>query len=353
VAQVRVMYYINQFFAGIGGEEKADVQLDYHNGPLGPGNRLQVLLEDAAEIVVTVHCGDNYFSEHRDEVLASILEISNDYNVKIVIAGPAFLAGRYGFACVEVCHFLSTAVDLYCVTGMSADNPAVLGYKQYKDKRVFLFPTSDTTAGMDDALRTMASFVSKLAAGVERGLASEEGYIPRGIRVPSVANKSGAQRSIDTLLRKIAGYSVDTEIAFEISEIVPAAPPLVNLKHAHIALISTAGVHTAGNPYGFKALSNTQWRKYFVGDLNSMQDGRWCVIHGGTSTMFMSDNPNYAVPLDVCRELEKEGMFASLYSNFYGTTGVAASVPAMQAIGREIVGDMKAEGVNGALLVST
>ena len=57
--KVRVMHYINQFFAGIGAEEKADVPVDFREGPIGPGKRLQELLGDSAEIVVTVYCGDS------------------------------------------------------------------------------------------------------------------------------------------------------------------------------------------------------------------------------------------------------------------------------------------------------
>ena len=43
MGKVRVMHYVNQFFAGVGGEDKADVPLDFREGSLGPGNRLQAL----------------------------------------------------------------------------------------------------------------------------------------------------------------------------------------------------------------------------------------------------------------------------------------------------------------------
>ena len=67
----------------------------------------------------------------------------------------------------------------------------------------------------------------------------------------------------------------------------------------------------------------------------------------------MSSNPNYGVPLDACRELEREGAFGKLCSYFYGTTGVGALILGMQAIGRDIAADLQAEGVDGVLLVST
>ena len=34
---IRVVHYINQFFAGVGGEEKADYQPETREGAVGPG----------------------------------------------------------------------------------------------------------------------------------------------------------------------------------------------------------------------------------------------------------------------------------------------------------------------------
>ncbi len=353
MAKVRLLHFVNQFFAGIGGEEKADVPVDSREGPLGPGKRVQDLLGDSAEIVVTAYCGDNYFAEHRDEALASILQIARDYDVKMLVAGPAFASGRYGFASAEVCHALSTQAGLYGITGMHIENPGVEFYKQYKDKKVFVFPTSEAVSGMEDALSKMSQCVSKLASGAIMGSASEEGYIPRGFRLNEFVSKSGVERAIDMLLDKLAGRPYVTEIAVESLEQTPPAPPIANLSDACLALVSTSGVVPPGNPDGFKVFRNTQWRKYPIDKLSSMKDAGWDVIHGGYNTVFMHANPNYGVPLDACRELEREGAFARLYPYFYATTGVQALISAMQAVGKEIALDMKAEGVDAALLVST
>jgi len=347
------MHYLNQFFAGMGGEEKADTPLGVYEEPAGPGKRLQALLGNSAEIVVTSYCGDNYFHEHYDEVLEKILQTAKDQDVQMVLAGPAFAAGRYGSACVEVCHHMSTAVSSYGVTGMYVENPGVDAYRQYKDRRVFVLPTSDAIAGMEDALSRMARFASKLASGSTVGSASEEGYIPRGFRPQEVVSKSGVERAIDMLVNKVAGHPFATEVPIAKLEEIPVAPRITNLKDACLALVSTSGVTMAGNPYGFTAYRNTQFKKYPIEKLNSMLDAKWDVIHGGYDTGEMYDNPNFGVPLDAARILEKEGVFARLYPYFYGTTGVQALISAMEAVGREIATDLKAEGVDGVLLVST
>ena len=351
--RIRVMHYLNQFFAGMGSEEKADVPVGSREGAVGPGKRLQALLGETAEIVVTVYCGDDNFPVHHDEALASILQTAKDQDVNMVVAGPAFNAGRYGFACIEVCHFLSTSLGLDCVTGMYTENPAVEGYRQYKDRRVFALPTAESTRDMENALSRMAQFVSKLASGSPMGSASEEGYIPRGLRVHEFVSKSGTDRAVDMLLDRLAGRPFATEVPIERLEVIPIPPRITNLTDAHLALVSTSGVNPPGNPDRFTQGKNTRWGKYTIGKLNAMKDVKWDVIHSGYNTCFMYDNPNFGVPLDVCREMEKEGVFAKLHPYFYGTSGGGGTISDMQAIGKEMASDMKAEGIDAVLLVST
>ena len=353
MAGARVMHYLNQFFAGMGAEDKTDLPPDFRKGALGLGKRLQSLLGDSAKIVVTTYCGDNYFAENTDKALEAILEIAKDHDVEIVVAGPAFAAGRYGFACSEVCHFLSASAGLCCLTGMFPENPGVDGYRQYKDKGVFLLPTSDAITGMEEALLRMAKFISKLASGSAIGLAAKEGYLPRGIRLDVDVSKIGAERAIDMLKDKLAGRTFETEIPYESFEEVAIPRAIANIKDAYIALASSTGLTTAGNPYGFKMFRNTKFEKYPIGNMNSMKEAGWDVLHGGYGTTFMLNNPNYGVPLDAARELEGEDAFGRLYPYFYGTTGVEGVISAMEDIGRGIVADMKAEGVDAVLLVST
>ena len=353
MAETRIMHYLNQFFAGVGAEDKTDTPPDFREGALGLGKRLQSLLGDSAKIVVTTYCGDNYFAENTDKALEAILEIAKDHDVEIVVAGPAFAAGRYGFACSEACHFLSASAGLRCLTGMFPENPGVDGYRQYKDKGVFLLPTSDALTGMEEALLRMAKFISKLASGSAIGSAAEEGYLPRGIRLDVDVSKIGAGRAIDMLLDRLAGRSFASEIPYESFEEIPVASPITDIKDACVALASSSGVTAAGNPYGFKMFRNTKFEKYPVSNMNTMKEAGWDILHGGYGTDFMLANPNYGVPLDASRELENEGAFGRLYTYFYGTTGVDGILSDMKNIGRGMVADMKNEGVDAVLLVST
>ena len=55
--KIRVVHYLNQFFAQIGGEDKADVGLAFKDGPAGPGRALQQALGDNGEVVATARRG--------------------------------------------------------------------------------------------------------------------------------------------------------------------------------------------------------------------------------------------------------------------------------------------------------
>lgn len=76
MGKLKAVHYINQFFAGIGGEEKADTKP--HVAQTLPPISLQLdkLLGEDIEIVGTVVCGDSYFNENIDsaseEVLSSL-----------------------------------------------------------------------------------------------------------------------------------------------------------------------------------------------------------------------------------------------------------------------------------------
>lgn len=349
----RIIHYLNQFFAGQGGEDQADLPVQVCPGPLGPGKRLQGLLEGSAEIAVTVYCGDNYFPAHRAEALEGILRITREEDIQIVVAGPAFAAGRYGFACVEVCHFLSTSLGLDCVTGIHPKSPALEGFKQYRDRRVFALPTAENVSGMEKALGKMAGFIRKLSSGASIGSASEEGYLPHGIRLVEVAKRRGVERALDMLLDKLGGRSFSTEIPVSSLQKVSVAPPIMNFSNITVALATTAGVVEAGNPDGFKTHRNTKWKKYSIAGLNSMQDKPWEVRHGGYNTLFMLGNANYSVPLDVCRDLEKKGLFGKLSPHYYSSPGQGGEISVMEGIGQAMASDMKAEGVGAVLLVST
>ena len=87
---LRVVHYVNQFFGGVGGEEKANMPLEVRKGAIGPGRLFQQLLGEQGEVVATIICGDNYFSEQQELALAALKQALEESHPDILIAGPAF-----------------------------------------------------------------------------------------------------------------------------------------------------------------------------------------------------------------------------------------------------------------------
>ena len=348
-----VVHIVNQFFAGIGGEEKADAPVGVLEGAAGVARGLQAQLGKKAKVVATLFFGDNFFHEHTKEAMSAIVSAVRSRTPQVVVAGPAFNSGRYGLASVEICQAVAERLGIPCVVGMHSENPAVSAYREYRNMRVFLLPTAESAAGVTKALSSMARFACRVGSGAGLGSAEKEGYIPRGIRRVEKADRPAVKRAIDMLLDRVKGHPITTEIPVETWDQVHIAAPLADLAKATIAIISTSGVVPWGNPDGFKIFRNTYWRKYSIADLKRMEPGRWEAIHGGYNVSFMNENPHYGVPLDVLRALEAEGAIGRLYPAYYVVPGNQGSPSVMKRIGQEIAADLRKEGVGGVLLVAT
>ena len=177
MAKIKVVHYINQFYAGIGGEEKADIPAELRVGEvIGPGQALKAQFGDAAEIVATIVCGDSYFNENIDATTAQILAWVKEQGADLLVAGPAFNAGRYGVACGSVCAAVAEQLGIPTVTGMYIENP---GVDMFKDK-TYIVPTRNSAAGMRDAVSKLAPLALKLACGEKIGAAVKpcQGNLP-------------------------------------------------------------------------------------------------------------------------------------------------------------------------------
>ena len=176
-ATLKILHYVNQFFAGRGGEEMANMELDASDGPVGPGVRLNVLLGDDAEITATLIAGDNWVAENEDAAANRLREAILERGPDVVIAGPAFNAGRYGLACGLVCKVAQEA-GVPAVTSMFEENPGVLSYRS----DVLIAAGAEDVKGMEPALSKLADLTVKIGRGEEIGPAESAGYFPRGIQ---------------------------------------------------------------------------------------------------------------------------------------------------------------------------
>lgn len=339
---VRAVHYLNQFFAGLGGEEAAGTPPARIGGAVGPGRGLQAALE-GIEVVATIVCGDDYFGEHEATALARLLELLAVEEPDILICGPAFGSGRYGYACAT----LAAASPVPALAAMHEENPGVGA----AHGRALIVPTAVNVAGMRDALPRIAKLAQALASGRELGPPEEEGYLPRGFRRNYRARKPGGERAIDLLLDKLAGQ-VHTEAASGFDRVEP--PPAVSdVSSALFALVTEAGCVPQGNPDRLPTIRARGWLRYPLSGEDTLAAGRYESVHGGFDVTLANEDPNRLVPLDTVRALESEGRIGRLHDTFYTTTGNGTPVAASTRFGQEIAAELRDAGVEAVLLSGT
>lgn len=347
-APLRVIHYLNQFFGGIGGEDRADAGPTHRLGPVGPGVALATHLGSDGAIVGTLICGDNFFVERQEEALAGLFKMASGYGADVLVAGPAFSAGRYGMACGAVARAWQEG-GRPAVTAMNANSPAVELFRA----EVHIVRTGPTAAAMDEALPKLASLAIKLGRGIQPGPADEDDYFPRGIRRNLRLERGAGERAVEMLLSKLSGRPFRTELAIEALDMVEPAPPVPDLSRAVVALVTESGVVPFGNPDRLETWNASKWFKYPIAGLSDLERGKYQAFHGGCDTTWTDDDPDRAVPLDAARRLEKEGVIGRLYDYYYVTTGNMANIKTMARIGAEIAQDMKAHGIEAAILAAT
>ena len=254
MAAYRIVHYLNQFFGGIGGEDKADYEPEVQEKVIGPGLALAQGLGDDYEIVATVICGDNYFGENLDEATDTIVEMVKRYHPDVFVAGPAFNAGRYGVACGTICKAVEERLGIPVVSGMYKENPGTDMFRQ----DVILVETGNSAATMRKAVPKFVNLIRKLATGEEILGPAEEGYLERGIRVNYFADERGSERGIQMLLKKIAGEEFSTDLPMPKFDRVPPAEAIKDMSKATNAIVTSGGIVRLDNPEDIESTKATK-----------------------------------------------------------------------------------------------
>lgn len=345
---VRIVHYLNQFFAGQGGEERADVGVAVLDGPAGPGRALQAALGGGGRVVATVTCGDNHMAERGEEAAAEVRRALETIGAQVLVAGPAFASGRYGLACALACR-AAAALGLPAVTAMHRDNPAVEAHR----REVLILPTGESATSMQPAVEALARVAVRLGRGEPLGPAEIEGYISQGRRRVWDRGRPGWERALDMLRAKLQGRPWVSEVPFQAPDRVAPAPPVADLARATIGMVTTGGLVRKGNPDRQVAANATRFHRHSVRDLEALSPEGWEAYHAGYFNHIVNRNPNYILPLSFLRDLERRGRIGRVHEWIYALPGVSTPVAMARQLGRSIAQDLAGARVDGVLLVAT
>ncbi|MBB6214567.1 glycine reductase [Anaerosolibacter carboniphilus] len=349
MSKIRVVHYINQFFAGIGGEEKADIKPEIREGVVGPGAALNAAFGGEAEIVATVICGDSYFNENLEEAKTQILDMIKQYNPELFIAGPAFNAGRYGVACGTISKVVKEELNIPVATAMYIENPGADMYK----KDLYIVETGNSAAAMRTAAPALAKLALKLVKGEEIKAPNVDGYIPRGVRKNIFLEERGSKRAVDMMLKKLKGEEYVTEYPMPDFDNVTPNPAVKDISKAKIALVTSGGIVPKGNPNHIESSSASKYGKYDIADFTDLTEVTHETAHGGYDPIYANADADRVLPVDVLRDMEKEGIIGELHRYFYTTVGNGTSVANSRQFAAEFAKELLADGVTAVILTST
>ena len=346
---LRVVCYLNQFFGQVGGEDKAGVAPRVMPGAVGAARAVQQALADAGTVVATVVCGDNYAAEQADRAMTEIVALVAAEHPDLVVAGPAFLAGRYGVACGALCAAVEGQLGVPAVSGMHAENPGVDLYR----RRTYILETGNDATRMLDEARRLVALGLKLARREPLGSPAAEGYFARGLTHNALVADNAAARATAMLLDKLAGRAVTSEVPLPDFPTIAAPRLLPALGRATIALVTDGGFVPRGNPDGIEALAATRYGAYDIEGQRELDPALFDNVHRGYDTTFVKQDPHRLLPVDVVRDLERDGTIGKLHETVYSTTGVATTLAHSARMGREIAEKLRAAGVDAVILTST
>jgi glycine reductase len=192
-------------------------------------------------------------------------------------------------------------------------------YKKY----AYIIETPDSAAGMKTAVPAMVKLLLKLLKGEEICSPACEGYIERGIRKNMFYDKLAAERCVDMFVKKMNGLPFETEYKMPVFDRVPPQPPVKDMKNAVIALVTSGGICPQGNPDHIEASSASKYGEYDITGVLDLVKGEYCTAHGGYDATYADNDADCVLPVDVLRDMEKEGVFKKLHNKFYTTVAMA------------------------------
>ena len=337
---MKVAHYLNQFFAGLGGEEAAGTPPTRIEGAVGPGRGLGL------DVAVTLACGDDYFGEREDEALAALLRFVDEERPDVLVCGPSFGSGRYGYACGTLAREVARR-GIPAVCGMDPESPGVAA----AEGAAYIVPTSTNVAGMREALPRLAALARRLAE--RRGARAARG---RGLPAARAAPERASGRDRRGACDRPAARQARRRDAHRGGGVGRAGCRRRRRSVSPRRSWRWSRKRAAcpqGNPDGLPTIRAHAWLRYPLPADGTLAAGGYESVHGGFDVTAANADPNRLVPLDVVTQLLREGRIAGLHDAFYTTTGNGTPVATRSKFGQEIADELKEAGVEAVVLSGT
>lgn len=265
----------------------------------------------------------------------------------LFIVGLVFNVGRYGVVCGIICKVVEEELNIFVIIGMYKEN---LGVDMFKLDLYIVF-IGNLVVSFRKVVLIMMKLGFKLVRDEEIGFFEEEGYIMRGIRKNFFYEFRGFERVIDMLVKKMKGESFEIEyLMFEFDRVIfmKFVKDLFKIK---FVLVIFGGIVLIDNLDKIEFLSVIKYGIYDLIDMDFMLNKEFIIIYGGYDRVYVFENLNLVVLLDVVREFEKEGVIGELVDYFIIIIGIGMSVGNFKRFGEEFFKKLLEDDVDVVILI--
>ena len=140
------------------------------------------------------------------------------------------------------------------------------------------------------------------------------------------------------LIKKLNGKEFVTEFPMPSFDRVAPNPAVKDMAHATVALCTSGGIVPKGNPDHIESSSASKYGEYDISGVMDLTSDAWETAHGGYDPVYANEDPDRVLPVDILREMEKEGRIGKLYNKFYTTVGNGTAVASAKAFAEEYAG---------------
>lgn len=155
---MRIVLIFDQGLAGAGGKGNPNVGLNLIKGGVGSALMLEPHFKKiGAQVLATLYCGNEFYKEHKEEVVQKLTAMVKKINPDAVVCGPCFNFADYAEMAARVTDSVQANSDIPVVTMMSAENSELIS--EYKDKISIIKMPKKGGVGLSDSFDNLVHWL--------------------------------------------------------------------------------------------------------------------------------------------------------------------------------------------------
>src|SRR5690606_29826646 len=147
----------------------------------------------------------------------------------------------------------------------------------------------------------------------------------------------------------LKGEEFKTEYPMPDFDRVEPNPAVKDLSKTKIAIVTSGGIVPKGNPDRIESSSASKYGKYDISGFDDLTEADHETAHGGYDPVYANLDPDRVLPVDVLRDMEKEGIIGELHNYFYTTVGNGTAVASSKKYASEFAKELVADGVDAVI----